>query len=148
MWHRDRNARSAELIGDCEAFLVGHVAERIEGRAASVPAWAWMNLLAHGSEHDLCSERAIVRPRQLTSDDEWRAARSYLAVEVLNLAAEFGPLAELQRRVLVPLEQRLASRPEVAGWRPRQWVESVEAALDKHRQACRRTMTRKTRPPR
>jgi hypothetical protein len=85
---------------------------------------------------------------QVTSDDEWRAARSYLAVEVLNLAAEFGPLAELQRRVLVPLEQRLASRPEVAGWRPRQWVESVEAALDKHRQACRRTMTRKTRPPR
>ena len=114
MWHRDRNARNAELIGDCEAFLAGHVAERIEGRAASVPAWAWTNLLAHGSEHDLCSERAIVRPRQVTSGDEWHAARSYLAVEVLNLAAEFGPLADLQRSVLVPLEQRLASRPEVA----------------------------------
>ena len=119
LWHRDRNACSAELIGDCEAFLAGHVAERIEGRAASVPAWAWTNLLAHGSEHDLRSERAVVRPRQVTSDDEWRAARSYLAVEVLNLAAEFGSLADLQRRVLVPLEQRLASRPEVAGWRPR-----------------------------
>ncbi len=148
MWHRDRNPRSAELIGDCEAFLVGHLAEQFEGRAASVPAWAWMNLLAHGSEHDLRSERAVVRARQLTSGDEWCAARSYLAVEVLNLAAEFGPLADLQRSVLVPLEQRLASRPEVAGWRPRQWVGSVEAALDKHRQACRRTMTRETHPPR
>jgi len=148
LWYRDRNARSAELIGDCEAFLVGHVAERIEGRAASVPAWAWMNLLAHGSEHDLRSERAVVRPRQVTSGDEWRAARSYLAVEVLNLAAEFGPLADLQRRVLVPLEQRLASRPEVAGWRPCQWVWSVEAALDKHRQAWRRTMTGGTHPRR
>ena len=107
-----------------------------------------MNLLAHGSEHDLRSKRAVARPRQVTSDDEWRAARSYLAVEVLNLAAEFGPLADLQRRVLVPLEQRLASRPEVARWRPCQWVWSVEAALDKHRQACRRTMTGGTRPPR
>jgi hypothetical protein len=28
----------------------GHVAERIEGRATSVPAWAWTNLLAHESE--------------------------------------------------------------------------------------------------
>jgi hypothetical protein len=55
------------------------VAERIEGRATSVPAWAWTNLLAHESERDLRSERAVVRLRQVTSGDEWRAARSYLA---------------------------------------------------------------------
>ncbi|HLN05345.1 MAG TPA: hypothetical protein VK217_03635 [Acidimicrobiales bacterium] len=148
MWHRDERRHNAELIGDCEAFLAGHVAERIEGRAAGVPAWAWTNLLAHGSERDLRSERAVDRPRQVTSSDEWRAARSYLAAEVLNFASGLGSLAELQRTVLVPLEQQFASLPEVGGWGPRQWVASVEAALDKHRHACRRARIGEARPPR
>jgi hypothetical protein len=33
-----------------QVAVEGHVAERIEGRATSVPAWAWTNLLAHESE--------------------------------------------------------------------------------------------------
>ena len=148
LWHRGQRQCNVELIGDCGAFLAGRLAERIEGRAARIPPWAWTNLLAHGSEQDLRQAPAPGRPHQDSTAAKWCAARSYLAMEVLNLAGEFGPLEEVQRQVLVPLEQRLASRPEVAGWGPGQWAESVEEALEKHRRACRRAMIEKMRPPR
>ena len=39
-----------EIETDNEAFLNGHLVERIESRVLdSVPAWAWTNLLAHGT---------------------------------------------------------------------------------------------------
>ena len=56
-------------------------------------------------------------------------ARSYLASEVLDLTETKCTLAELQASVLIPLELEMASRPDVAGWTPRQWVDLVEEAL-------------------
>lgn len=44
----------------------------------AVPVWAWSNLLAHGIEHDLCWELAVMRPNGVLAD-EWRLARSHLA---------------------------------------------------------------------
>ena len=72
--------------------------------------WAWTNLLAHGSRQDLCSERRRFR----VIGGQWREGRSFLVAELLDLADEFGPLTEIQRTVLVPLELELASCTEVA----------------------------------
>jgi len=134
-------------VGDCEAFLAGHVAERIEERpGADVPVWAWTNLLAHGTEYDLRSERTAVRRTAGLSRDKWREARSYLASEVIDLADECGPLIKMQRAVLVPLELDLACQ-ELTAWGPRQWVAIVETALSQHRRASRRWVTPDVPPP-
>jgi hypothetical protein len=145
---RELRRRADELVSDCEAFLVGRLAEQLEARAADVPVWVWTNFLAHGTEQDLCTERSAQRGRAGTSADAWHEARSYLATQVLDLAAIYGPLAEVQQTVLVPLEAELASRADVAGWGSRQLVGSVEAALVRRRRACRRADIRAARPPR
>jgi hypothetical protein len=138
---RDQGAGDSELVGDCEAFLAGHLAERVEAQAGVVPVWAWTNLLAHGSEDDVRSACSTTRfPRR--APDVWRDARSHLATELLELAERYGPLVEVQRSVLVPLELEHASSVEVAGWGPRQWEASVEAALGRHRRVSRRNVTR------
>ena len=111
-----RRRRGIELVGECEAFLAGRLAERIEERAERVPVWAWTNLLAHGSEQDLCSERRRARQQCSVISHQWCEGRSFLVAELLDLADEFGPLAEIQRTVLVPLELELASCTDVAGW--------------------------------
>ncbi|HUZ09653.1 MAG TPA: hypothetical protein VMU76_05735 [Acidimicrobiales bacterium] len=147
VWRRGRARRDSELVGDCEAFLAGYLAER-KGAAASVPVWAWTNLLAHGAEEDLRSDRETSPTRRVGSCGEWHDARSYLAAELLDLADTYGPLDEVQRAVMVPLELELASSDEVARWGPRQLVANVLAALGTHRRACRRAVTREGRPPR
>ena len=135
---RLRRRRGIELVGECEAFLAGRLAERIEERAERVPVWAWTNLLAYGSEQDLCSERRRARQQCSVSGHPWCEGRSHFVAELLDLAHEYGPLAEIQRTVLVPLELEFASCTEVAEWEPFQWVASVDVGLGKCRQAYRR----------
>jgi hypothetical protein len=148
VWRRHGRSPGPELVGDCEAFLAGHVVERIEERAAGeVPVWAWTNLLAHGTDRDLRNECTVLRARLVPTAGKWREARSFLAAEVIDLADDCGPLAKVQRAVLVPLELEFACE-DVAGWGPRQWVTSVEAALSQHRRASRRRVTRDAPPPR
>lgn len=93
----------------------------------------WTNLLAHGSEQDLRAES--VAPL----GDDWRKARAYLASSLLDLASTCGPLDEVQKRVLIPLELELAACPEVATWEPRGWLTVVERALGSYRRQSRRS---------
>ena len=139
---------SAEIVGACEAFLLGRLLEHVEEHAAPMPVWVWTNLLAHGTEDELRLERAAVRERTTTSRGDWREARSYLASEVLDLAATYGPLAEVQRAALVPLELELAARADVVDWSARQWVGAVQASLSGYRHARRRAAIRAGRPSR
>lgn len=87
---REQRRRGGELVGGCEAFLAGRLAEQVQARAAHVPVWAWTNRLAHGAEQDLSSERAAQLGPSATAVDEWWKARSYLAAHVLDLAATYG----------------------------------------------------------
>jgi hypothetical protein len=121
--HRERRALGAELIADCEAFLLGLYVERLESQRVAVPVWGWTNLLAHGNDAALRAAAAVTT--HPGGADGWHAARARLAAELLRS----GTLAELQRDVLAPLELRLASRPDVEGWGPRTWVDVVRAAL-------------------
>jgi hypothetical protein len=134
-WH-DRGTPEGELVADCAAFLAGRLAEEFDARAEDVPVWAWTNLLAHGTDDDLRSELPTAAARRDTSDDYWRANRSHLAALLLDLSERYGPLAEVQRIALIPLELALAAHPDVTGWTARRWVATVEAALGHYRQAC------------
>jgi len=137
MWHPGEKRHAGLLVGDCEAFLTGRIAERIERRSGCVPAWAWMNLLAHGTEEELRAECGTSRPPWTPV---WRQARSYLAGEVLDFADACGSLSEIQLRVLAPVELALTSPP--VGYDPRKWVLTVMTALDRDRHArCRRRVS-------
>lgn len=137
IWNTWERRAAAELVGDCEAFLAGSYAERAERQGREVPTWAWLNLLAHGTEDEVRAECWLRGPKHLDQAQRWREARSYLAAEVLSLSESHGPLAEIQRRVLVPVEQELASRPRVVR-DPRDLVGKAKRALDCHRRAARR----------
>lgn len=137
--------RARALAADCEAFLTGHLADRLEEAGQRVPPWAWMNLVAHGSRHDLHAERAAHLPADLPAG-RWHGMRSLLAAEVLGMADRCSSLIELQHEVLVPLELELAARAEVASWRPNQLALAVEHALDDRRRLRRRALAAPANP--
>ena len=99
MWWYRRRRSERELVSECEAFLAGDYAERLRRRSQPVPAWAWTNLLAHGTEEELRAEQA--RPPD-SHHRRWRAARAYLSAEVLTAVERGRSLHELQFEVLQP----------------------------------------------
>jgi hypothetical protein len=107
-----------------------------------VPVWAWVNLLAHGSEDELRAVRDA--PPRLWSD-EWQQARRLLAAEVLLLAEELGTLREVQDKVLIPMELSLAASRDAATWRPRQLATAGVEAVHEYRERCRHERTRRER---
>jgi hypothetical protein len=136
MWHRDRFPAGTELIGEAEAVLAGRYAEHLESGQRPVPAWAWVNLLAHGTEEGLREARA--RLGEPGASQRWRDARGYLAGEILGVVEVGGiPLDELQREVLVPFELRLAGRDRSRPLTPSDVVNAVTAILEAHRRLRR-----------
>ena len=120
---------SAELLSDCEAFVTGHYAEHLMAQPGRpVPAWVWTNLLAHGSLDALRAD-AAAGPRDRRPPLGWRAARSYLACEVLARCSDASSLADLQAGILRPLELELSSRPADESWDNRRWASEVLASL-------------------
>ena len=120
-----------QVVEALEAMLAGSYAEYLERRYCRVPAWAWTNLLAHGTEQAL-RHATRSRHRAFWDVNVWRRARSYLALEVLDAADQAGSLCAVQTSVLVPLELDLISwvpaRRSCAG----EWASRVLAALDDH----------------
>jgi hypothetical protein len=116
-----------EAVEDCAAFLSGHLAERLLERRESVPVWAWINLLAHGTYEELLREIAGSQKR------DWLRSRAYLAAEVVAVADGPGPLLVLQEAVLRPLELSFAASSDVRWWGPSQLARHVNAALAVHR---------------
>jgi hypothetical protein len=133
---REGHAPAVDLVADCEAFLLGLYAERLMALDAPVPVWAWTNLLAHGSAHQLRAEAVHVAKGVTRIDarhtDGWRAARAHSAAEVLRATGPQCPLAELQSSVLAPLELSIASCASAEHWDRRTWLEVVRSALREH----------------
>jgi len=135
---RRQRREERTLVGECEAFMAGHLAERAARRGAPLVPALWLNLLAHGSEDDLVTCASLLRPLRgwgVGRDDEatWYAARAYLAGVVLESARRCCSLVELQAEVLIPLEADLAGNRTTRTWLPRQLVGAVETAIDVHR---------------
>lgn len=119
-----RNPETA-VAEECQAFLDGAYAEFADASEGPVPVWAWMNLLAHGTEAEL-REEALV----LGAGDGWRQARAFLAGEVLEvIAASPRTLMELQHDVLVPLELDVVGCHCSNRWTPAQLVRGLTGVL-------------------
>ncbi|MDA8309651.1 MAG: hypothetical protein M0Z46_03395 [Actinomycetota bacterium] len=118
----------AELIAECEAYVVGGYAEHLGRHAEQIPVWAWTNLLAHGSREDLV--RAAREVHSIWSPSrQWRVARGLIAREVLNELAHGASLFDVQREVLAPIELAIASHPGAWTWTPQRWLDTVRSAL-------------------
>lgn len=122
------------LVADSEAFLCGEYADSLEHSAVTVPPWAWTNLLAHGSEDEV-RDAAHGAGFGSPASQRWRAARAYLASEIIHVATDGVTLADVQRQVLVPLELELAARPGRRPWTPARWVVTVLAALSNYQRS-------------
>ena len=100
MWRRRKEARlpnlANDLVAECEAFLSGAYLRYLVDRCREIPAWVWINDLAHGDEAEV--RRAAARsndrsdPHSLIVD---------IAREIL-MAIDEGiiTLKALQRRTL------------------------------------------------
>jgi hypothetical protein len=125
---RERQRRTAaqrRLVKECQAFLNGEFAEFGVPAGEPVPVWAWINLLAHGTEEQL--RREAIMP---AGSDNWHRARSLLADRVLaDAVADGSSLAEIQRDVLVPLELETISSRTAYRWDPPRLVIGVLGAL-------------------
>lgn len=123
--------RRVDVVPELEALLAGTYVEYLERRGQRVPPWAWINLLAHGTEAAL---RSAAQPRRapILDVNVWRHARCYLAGEVLAAADRTGSLRAVQARVLVPLElAHMTAHPSRRN-RPGQWAAWVLAAVEVH----------------
>lgn len=116
MWRangeRDRtfDLRAAELVAGCEAFLQGRYHEHLVASGRLVPAWAWLNVLAHCTLAEL---REVATGQRWRSGWNgcprlWREALAFMASEVLDAAGDETGLRSIQRSRLVPLELMLA----------------------------------------
>jgi hypothetical protein len=111
--------------------LSGHYANYLETKNRTVPDWAWLSVLAHGSPEQL---RSLVTETPLSGSARagsavWWQAVVFLAGEILAHQDDDRGLDELRRAVLVPLELEwlAAGRPLQ---RPGQLVRTVLDALD------------------
>lgn len=113
------------LAEECTAFLIGRYADLLSTDGMPVPVWAWLNLLAHGTQDEL--RRAAC---DLATCDGWAQARAFMAGEVCD-AIDSGPaiLDQLQRHVLVPLELEVAACPSASRWSSPQLVGRLVSEL-------------------
>ncbi|HTZ08395.1 MAG TPA: hypothetical protein VMB72_04940 [Acidimicrobiales bacterium] len=143
MWrgHRrrqeDTEASSAErlVVEECSAFLAGRYADLVDGAGRPLPAWVWLNALAHGSHHELAALAAQPPHWQADSghDATWQRAVSFLAHEIRCVARQEGiEVGQLQARVLVPLELAMM-KESVRSVAPSTFVGAVMEVL--HREA-------------
>lgn len=120
-----RDPAAAALIEECQAFLDGSFAELVEASGVTVPVWAWLNLLAHGTMTELRDEADA-----LGEGDRWRQARAFLAGEVIEVIDTARmPLTQLQHDVLVPLELDVLDSRWSNRWTPAQLVRGVLGVL-------------------
>ena len=116
---------SSGLADECSAVLEGRYADALAGAGMPVPVWAWVNLLAHGTEDELREAAGT-----LGTSEHWVQARAFLAGEVIDAAGVPGAsLRSLQREVLVPLELELAAEQRPGSRTSGALVERVTDAL-------------------
>lgn len=147
MRRRQEDPEASELVVEAEAFLAGTYVDTMVEEGRRVPTWAWLNLLAHGTEADLreaargavgvwslmrsmFTAPSTVEAWPSVSLPDWCRARSFLAGEVLDeMRARECPVEELQQDVLIPLELALATHRPARRWGPAELVGAVLAAL-------------------
>lgn len=130
MWPRRRDPYVVDpyeevLVEECESFLAGGYVERCEACGEPVPVWAWMNVLAHGTDAEL---RAAAANR--SEGDEGHQALAFVAGELVDLIDDgCVDLEELQRDVLMPLELDVIACPAATRWSAAELVSALLRVL-------------------
>lgn len=114
-----------DLSLECERFLHGDYEAYLVGRKAAVPAWARLNTVAHA---DLRRLQLLAAAASTPCADAWAAAQHAIALEVLKVASDACPAAQVQRERLVPLESLLASGRSLDALAPRQ-LQAIASAV-------------------
>ena len=125
---RPLKAATSRLISDAEEFLSGGYENHLGRHNDPVPAWARLNVLAHG---DLGSLRDIA---EVVSNDWpeglWRTACRLLAQELLAVVRDDSAmLSRLQHATLIPLELYLMDAEVDQTVGPLELVQLTRAAL-------------------
>jgi hypothetical protein len=132
MWrrrYRSETRDSVVLAGG--RLLEGDATESFRELGQSVPAWAYVNALAHSQPDRLTS---LKTPPLFVDPGGWDAVVAYLATELLTIT--HGRLDEvhvMQRAVLVPLELDLLAGQVQVPRSPRQLADLVINALHRGR---------------
>jgi hypothetical protein len=105
---RRRVRNRSEIAKECEAFLTGRYDEMVIGKYRQLlPAWAWVNPLAHADYSDLTRLAELSPDRHDPLD-----FLSYLADEVLlRTGGDDQALRRMQHDALVPLELAQLRQP-------------------------------------
>jgi hypothetical protein len=129
---RQLERASSRLISETEAFMGGELAGRLRRQHANVPGWARLNFLAHGDLQGLRVTRRLALARRSTTiaeltEESWGSAQLVLARELFELVGNDPHLlADVQRRVLVPLELQLMEHESLTAF---ELVQFTRAAL-------------------
>jgi len=131
----DPTPTATQLAAEAEAFLTGRVRDALREQMEPVPAWAAVNVLAHGDLDTLRRLAAGVASGE-SSPDIWVEPLAVLAPQILMFANEEpASLRELQSEVLIPLEARVLALHETR-ISPSELVVSCRAALRHDRRQC------------
>jgi len=102
--HRRKREMVAQLLAaECEAFLQGRYMQWLENRGRPVPAWAWLNGLAHGSPPVVVALAA----RRGDPNDPNDLVAGLASAVLYNIGQHDDSLAVVQESRLVPLEAKL-----------------------------------------
>lgn len=118
-----------DVVAQAEEILCGGAAAGYRKHGSRVPAWAHVNLLAHGSYDDLL--RAAARGRQV-HPSTWEFAVGGLAQDLVRLDLNGAELHDLQEAALIPLELELLARRQPEPATPAALTMLVHGAVDEH----------------
>lgn len=116
-----RHRAQADAVALPASFWNGRYADHLLQRGQAVPAWAWVNALAHGSTLLVASLATATPPAPDLTDavSSWMRARKAMALAVMELVSREGiRLRELQLQVLVGIELELAAMDGVVNRGP------------------------------
>lgn len=123
------NKVDQDVVIQAEELLSGGAAAGYRKRGSRVPAWAHINLLAHGSYEDLAQMAARAGHGHPST---WDCAVSDLARDLVRLDLNGTALGDLQEAALIPLELELLARHQSEPITPAQLTTLVRGALDQH----------------
>jgi hypothetical protein len=123
---RGTTLEGSRFVNDCASFLSGEYLNDLIATSRDVPAWAWVNAVAHSAPERLVALAHAPHGRFGVEHGEWPAVVRRIATEVIDASVVTEmTVAEIQNAALVPIEFAVMSNP--IG--PRMTLRAVEHAL-------------------
>jgi hypothetical protein len=98
---------SEDGLGDVEAFLLGRSVGYFRARKVPIPAWAWLNAVAHASPETVkVMARPAAMPPKLDTAGP-RAVSSIASALCWHAGSDSTAISALQQQLLIPLELAL-----------------------------------------